>query len=159
MVRGRHVYGSCIIHECKEVGKRGLKMTLVVGRGLSSSLYHLGQHNVHIICSEYNVITTTCRVCRMQPWSEWPSVHAFRLRQANLRPSLQPGSRAYDPPNPVALPWRYSHSGVVVVGHRTIRWLCSMARRHTGDEHSRRNTNSSFKQIEAIGLPFNVMRL
>lgn len=34
MVRGRHVYSSCIIHERKEVGKRGLKMTLVVGRGL-----------------------------------------------------------------------------------------------------------------------------
>lgn len=100
MVRGRRVYSSCIIHEREEVCKRGLKMTLVVGRGLSAPLHHSGQHNVHIICREYNVIATTCRVCRMQPWSEWPSVHVFRLRQANLRPSLRSGSRVYEPPQP-----------------------------------------------------------
>lgn len=39
------------------------------------------------------------------------------------------------------------------LGHRTIGWLCSMAQHSTADEHSRRNTNSSFKQIEASGLP------
>lgn len=36
VVRGLHVLGSCIIHGPKEVGKRGLKMTLVFRRGLSA---------------------------------------------------------------------------------------------------------------------------
>lgn len=64
VVRGRRVFGSCIIHEPKEVGKRGLKMTLVFRRGLSAPLHHSGRHNVHILSREYNVIATTCRVCR-----------------------------------------------------------------------------------------------
>lgn len=67
MVRGRRMCSSCIIHERKEVGKGGLKMTLVDGSGPSAPLHHSGQHNVHIICREYNVIAATCRVCRMQP--------------------------------------------------------------------------------------------
>lgn len=40
VVRGRRVFGSCIIHEPKEVGKRGLKMTLVFRRGLWAPLHH-----------------------------------------------------------------------------------------------------------------------
>lgn len=66
MVRGCHVYGSCIIHELKEVGKRGLKMILVVGKGLSAPLRQSGQHNVHITCRKYNVVAATYRVSRMQ---------------------------------------------------------------------------------------------
>lgn len=65
VVRGRHVFGSCIIHEPKEVGKRGLKMTLGFRRGLSAPLHHSGRHNVHILSREYNVIATPCRVCRV----------------------------------------------------------------------------------------------
>lgn len=102
VVRGLHVLGSCIIHGPKEVGKRGLKMTLVFRRGLSPPpLHHSGRHNVHILSREYNVIATTCRVCTVHPWSEWPSVPTLRLRRANLKPPLRAGSRAYDPPNPV----------------------------------------------------------
>lgn len=41
MVRGRHVYGSCIIHELmKKKAKGGLEMTLVVRRGISKNLYY-----------------------------------------------------------------------------------------------------------------------
>lgn len=114
--------------------KRGLKMTLVVRRGLfkATTIHPDVQHNVHIISRQDNVILATCGVYRMvpcpSPWSEWPSIHFVRLRHTNLLVSLWHSSQGplLMTPSPVVLTWQQSHSGTMVVSHHTIHWLCSM---------------------------------
>lgn len=131
-------------------------MTLAVRRGISKKplLFPPVQHNTHNIPREDNVITTTCRVYRMLPCPfsmKWVAKHSLpRLRHTNLMLSLWDSSQGplLMTPDPVVLAWQQSHSGTIVVSHHTILWLCSMAWCCMVDKHSRRNTSSSFKQIE-----------
>lgn len=131
-------------------------MTLVVRRGISNLYYPPPpiQHSIHNISTEYNVITTTCRVYRMLPcpfFMKWLAKHLLpRLRHTNLMLSLWDSFQGplLMTPSPVVLAWQQSHSGTIVVSHHTIHWLCSMASCCMVDKHSHRNASSSFKQID-----------
>lgn len=132
--------------------KGGLKMTLVVRRGIFKPL--LPPPIQHNISREDNVITTTCRVYRMLPCPfsmKWVAKHSLpRLRHTNLMLSLwdSPQGPLLMTPSPVVLTWQQSHSSTIVVSHHHVHWLCSMAWCCTVDKHSHRNTDSSFKQID-----------
>lgn len=143
--------------------KGGLKMTLVVRRGISKPLLSPPvQHNIHNIAREHKVITPTCRVYRMLPCPfsmKWVAKHSLpRLRHTNLMLSLWNSSQGplLMTPSPVVLTWQQSHSGTIVVSHHPIHWLCSMAWCCMVDKHSHRNTNSSFKQIDTSWTSLSV---
>lgn len=155
MVRGRHVYSSCIIHELVKKKQRGSENDSCSQERYFKNLYYFSPaNNIHNISREYNVITTTCRVYRMLPCPfsmKWVAKHSLpRLRHTNLMLSLWEISQGLllMTPSPVALTWQQSHSGTVVASHHPVHWLCSMAWCCMVDKHSHRNINSSFKQID-----------